>query len=70
MKLSGILGKHLIERVYNVSKGEKKRPNEMDEASRLAPKILDRYPPLSPSDIADESKHEHHVKILKDELKR
>ena len=65
--------KRLIGRVYNVSKGEKKRQSEGEEASPLAkkrPKLLDRYPPLSPSDITDESTHERHMKAIKDELAR
>ena len=65
--------KRLIGRVYNVSKGDKKRQSEEEEASPPAkkrPKLLDRYPPLSPSDITDESTHERHMKAIKDELAR
>ena len=65
--------RRLINRVYNVSKGEKKRQREDDDATPTAkkrPKILDRYPPLNPADITDESTHERHMKALKLELNR
>ena len=54
--------KHLINRVYNVSKGEKKRQKD-DGASPPAkkrPKIFDRNPHLNPAEITDESNHERH----------
>ena len=58
--------------MYNVSKGDKKRQKD-DGASPPAkkrPKIFDRYPPLNPAEITDESTHERHMKALKAELNR
>ena len=56
-----------------MSKGEKERQNTSDETSlptKKRPKLLDRYPPLNPNDISDESTHERHIKALKSELAR
>ena len=36
--------------------------------AKKRPKILDRYPPVNPSDITDEGTHERHMKALQNEV--
>ena len=66
--------KRLIDRVYNVYKGEKRKQREEDGDGSSPPrkrkKLLDRYPPLNPSEISDESTQERHMKALDQELKK
>ena len=66
--------KRLIDRVYNVYKGEKRKHTDQEEASssvpsRKRPKILERYPPLNASSI-DEGTVERHRKALDLELQK
>lgn len=63
--------KRLIDRVYNVYKGEKRKLTDQEEASssvpsRKRPKILERYPPLNTA----ASTVERHRKALDQELQK
>ena len=53
-----------------VRKKKRQSEGEVSPPAKKRPKLLDRYPPLSPSDITDESTHERHMKAIKDELAR
>ena len=54
-------------------KGEKKRQREKDGESsppRKRNKLFDRYPPLNPSEVSDDSTQERHLKALDQEMKK
>ena len=53
-----------------MSKKRQKEEEETSSPAKKRPKILDRYPPLNPDDMIDESTHERHMKALKVELER
>ena len=55
-------------------KGEKRKQREEDGEGSSPPrkrkKLLDRYPPLNPGEVGDESTQERHMKALDQELKK
>ena len=66
--------KRLIDRVYNVYKGEKRKHTDQEDAStsvpsRKRPKILERYPPLNITAI-DEGTSDRHMRALDLELQK
>ena len=58
----------MIDRVYNVCKGEKRKHD--DQGSSKKPKITDRYPPLSLVEVCDDVTDTRNIGALEKELKK
>ncbi len=63
--------KRLIDRVYNVCKGEKRKHDDQGAStSSKKPKITDRYPPLSLVEVCDDVTDTRNIGALEKELNR
>ena len=64
----------ITERVYNLEKGQKKRPASDDSEPTLPSgkkgRLVNRYPPVNEAEMLDEDVYQRHLKALNNELEK